>query len=284
MDTALVLITHNRLSYTIKCIERVLDDDKSDFDLYIWDNASKDDTAKYLLSLKDPRIKDVILSPENVGQTEAMNKIWGKTSTRFVGKLDNDCLVTPGWIDSCTKAHTDIPNLGAIACWHYRIEDFNELIAKEKITTILGHKIFQHPWVCGSGFVMKRETYMEMGPWPEGSPDIGITDYFIEMAKKGFINGWYYPLIIQEHMDDPLSKHCGYHDDESLSKISAITFSLRNFKINTMEKKMKRREVVIDQLLYGSANVKSYLGLQGKVRRFIPKYDKYIFHLKNLFQ
>ena len=97
MGIAIVVVTYNRLEYTKKTIERLLSD-TDDFDLYIWDNASTDETPEYLKDgLSDPRIQEVILSKENVGQTGAMNYAWSKTKAQLVGKLDNDCLVTPGW-------------------------------------------------------------------------------------------------------------------------------------------------------------------------------------------
>src|SRR5579859_2875983 len=92
MSVCLVLVTHNRLVYTRKTIDALLDDRAADFDVYLWDNSSKDETPDYLKSLKDPRIKEVILSKENVGQTVAMNRVWNKSKAELVAKLDNDCL------------------------------------------------------------------------------------------------------------------------------------------------------------------------------------------------
>ena len=275
MNTCLVLVTHNRLSYTKKCIEYIFKDQISDFDLYIWDNASTDETPEYLMSLSDSRLVKVHLSKENLGQTVAMNQIWQESKAELLSKLDNDCLVTEGWLKTLGEAHRDIPNLGAIACWHYMADDFDERIAALKIKEINGHKIFRHPFVCGSGFVMKRETFVKMKPWPEGSPNIGTTGYFLNMALNGMINGWYYPLILQHHMDDPLSPHCIYTDDKSLRDVRDITFTLRNFNINSMDDRMRRRSKVVRNLMYGSPNAASYTGLKGKLRRFIPCFDKW---------
>lgn len=153
MNVAIVLVTHNRLVYTRKSISRLLKDTNEEFDLYLWDNASTDGTREYLKNeVNDPRIVETVLSKENVGQAGAMNYVWSKTKAELVGKLDNDCLVTPGWTRTFAEAHRDIPELGAVACWHFFPDDFDYALAEHKIQAFNGHQIFRHPWVCGSGF------------------------------------------------------------------------------------------------------------------------------------
>ncbi len=276
MKTCLVLVTHNRLNYTVKCLERILNDVESEYDLHIWDNASSDNTPAYLRSLRDNRIKEIVLSEKNAGQTVAMNRIWSATCAEFVAKLDNDCLITPGWLKQLTEVHRDCDKLGAIACWHFRAEDFHVNAAtRHKIRECNGHNIFQHPWVCGSGFVMKRRTYLEMGPWKEGSPDIGTTDYFLKMALRGYTNGWLSPLILQHHMDDLFSPYRRYQDDKSLQDGKAITFSLRNNNINTIEDLAHRRESVLSVLLCGSPHARDYVGWRGRLKRHLPLLDRW---------
>lgn len=270
MKTCLVLVTHNRIDYTRKCLQHVFEDTESDFELCIWDNASTDETPEYLKSIRESRLKQVVLSPANLGQTKAMNHLWSQSRAPLLAKLDNDCLVARGWLRIFAQAHQDIKQLGAVACWHYLQEDFDEKIAMRKIRSFGRHRIFQHPWVCGSGFVVKRHVYEKLGAWPEGSANIGTTDYFMNMARMGYINGWYYPLVLQHHMDDPLSPHCCYNDDASLLRVRDITYTLRNRNITTMEERLQRRRAVVDSLLYGSPHVRSYYGWMAQLRRRAP--------------
>jgi len=275
----LVLVTHNRVRYTEKCAAHLLADTHSEFVLHIWDNASTDDTASYLKSLRDPRIREVIFWGNNAGQTVAMNRVWAQTSADFVAKIDNDCLVTPGWTGLLAAAHRDNPDLGAIACWHYREEDFEQRIAQRKIRQMNKHAVFEHPFVCGSGFMLKRETYLKMGPWPEGSADIGTTGYFLRLAQAGYVNGWYFPLILQHHMDDPLSPYCSYHDDKSLQEVRDVTFTLRNRQISTMDQRMRRRRLVLENLMYGAPKAACHVGWRGKMRRVWPRVDRLLWRV-----
>jgi len=278
MNVCIVLVTHNRLEYTKKTIARLLADPSEEFELYLWDNASSDETPEYLKEeVKDPRIVETILSKENVGQTGAMNYVWSKTKAELVGKLDNDCLVTPGWTRILAKAHEDIEKLGAVACWHYPLDEFDEDAARKagKIQSFGKHRIFRHPWVCGSGFIMKRKTYEEYGPWEVG-PDVGTTYYFLRMARRGEINGWYYPLVLQEHMDDPVSKHSRLKNDAAIRSQFHVTYSLRNINIRTLEQRMEVHRIVLHNLLYDPWQAKYYIGWRGKWRRGKGKWRRLV--------
>ncbi len=273
MSVAIVLVTHNRLEYTQKSLPRLLEDPNEEFDLYLWDNASTDGTGEYLKDgVQDPRIVEVVLSEENAGQTGAMNYVWSKTKAELVGKLDNDCLVTPGWTRIFALAHKDIGRLGAVACWHYPLDEFDEDAARQagKIQKFGQHGLLRHPSVCGSGFIMKRRTYIKYGQWRAGC-NVATTGYFMKMARGGEINGWYYPLILQEHMDDPRSKHSLITDDESLRELYDITFTVRNDGITRMKQRWAKRKEILYVLNSEPWRAKYYIGWRGKLRRAIQR-------------
>lgn len=252
----IVFLTYNRLDYTRRSLERLLSDPTECFDLTIWDNASTDGTVEFLRGLRpDPRIKDVVFSKKNVGQTYAVNVIWSASKADLVGKVDNDCLVTPGWTRILARAHVDIPELGVVACWHFFPDDFYEESARHKIHRYGNHFIFRHPWTCGSGFLVKRETYTKFGPITAGA----MTSYFLRMALKGYVNGFYYPPIVQEHMDDPKSPYSFLKDEESYQKAKELTYSLKYHGQETLADRWRWRKNVIDVLHRGSLDARFYV-------------------------
>jgi hypothetical protein len=236
---------------------------------------------EYLKELEDPRITEVILHRENPGPTFALNQVWSKTKAELLGKLDNDCLVSPGWVKPLAQAHRDIEQLGVVACWHFRSEDFDETIAKRKIQTLGGHRVFRHPWVCGSGFLVKRSTYERIGPVAQGDRRHALTGFFMDVALAGGINGWYYPFVMQEHMDDPLSPHCLFKDDASMAALREITYTMRTHNIKTYAQRLKRRAVVLASLHYGPSDPQAYRGWAGRLRRHLPGLDRVRHRLVN---
>jgi len=265
MTVDLAFVTYNRVEYTKKALASVLADKTEEFNLYIWDNASTDGTIEFLKrEVKDPRIKDIVFSRTNVGQTTAVNTIWGQSMADLVGKLDNDCLVTPGWTRTLARAHADIPDLGVVACWHYFASDFDFQRAKHKIQRFGEHQILRHPWTCGTGLLLKRATFAEAGTFRDGA----TTRYWMNLASMGYINGFYYPLIPQEHMDDPKSSHSMLKDEASYNEAKKVTFSLNNLNLQTLDDRLAIREKILANLLDEPWQVEHYLTFKGKVRRW----------------
>lgn len=270
MAIDLVFVTYQRLDYTKLALTSVLADPTEEFSLTIWDNASTDGTADYLRNeVSDPRIADIVLSKKNVGQIAAVNEVWNRSKADLLGKLDNDCILTPGWTRTLAQAHRDIESLGVIACWHYPVEEFDEPAARKagKIQTFGGHQILRHPWTSGTGLLIKRATYNAFGPLPGSA----TTAYWMRLALGGLVNGFYYPLIAQEHMDDPRSEHCLIRDDESLQKYRDISVVLKRNGIQSMKERWQRRERDIRTLNSGPWQAKRYVGWQGKIRARLKK-------------
>jgi GT2 family glycosyltransferase len=246
MTIDLAFITFNRLEYTKKALASVLAGQTEEFNLYIWDNASTDGTVEFLKrEVSDHRVKEMVFSKSNVGQTKAVNTIWQQSKADLVGKLDNDCLVTPGWTRTLARAHADIPRLGVVACWHYFASDFDFQRAKHKIQQFGEHQILRHPWTCGTGLLLKRATFVEAGPFRDGA----TTSYWMNLACMGYINGFYYPLIMQEHMDDPKSSHSMLKDEASYNEAKKVTFSLNNLNLQTLDDRLAIREKILSNLL-----------------------------------
>ena len=268
MKIDLAFITHNRLDYTKLALASVLADPQEQFSLTLWDNASTDGTARYLENeVRDPRIKEVVLSKKNVGQIAAVNEVWGRSRGDLVGKLDNDCLLTPGWTKTLAQAHHDVPELGVVACWHFMPEDFDYEKAKPKIQAFGRHQLLRHPWTCGTGLLVKRSAYQRLGPM-RGD---GTTSYWLRMANAGYVNGFYYPLVYQEHMDDIRSQHnrCRTMAFEDAYKASN---TWQSGAINDYDSYRRLNEKILENLLSGPYDPGFYArSLWQKIwRRFSP--------------
>ena len=269
-DIHLAFVTYNRLEYTKLSLASVLADPSETFSLTIWDNGSTDGTAEYLKSeVNDPRIVDIVFSAENVGQTAAINQIWGGSQAGLLGKLDNDCLMTPGWTRTLARAHADIPQLGVVACWHFALEDFDEAAARKagKIQTFGAHRILRHPWTCGTGLLVKRDTFRRFGPIKQ----MTTTRYWLNMALEGYVNGFYYPFVLQDHMDDLRSAHCLTRDEAGLREYSQITVELKDNRIASLRAKEKRRRYILRNLNSGPWKAEPYDGWRGKIRDHIER-------------
>jgi glycosyltransferase involved in cell wall biosynthesis len=266
----LIFITYNRLDYTRLALASVLADPTEELSVTIWDNASTDGTVEYLKhEVNDPRIARIIFSKTNIGQTAAVNEVWCRSRADLLGKLDNDCLVTPGWTRILGQAHSDIANLGVIACWHFFSEDFDYKRAKHKIQTFGKHQIFRHPWTCGTGFLIRRETFEKFGPIQSS----GTTQYWLKIARAGYINGWYYPLVLQEHMDDPRSKYNRLHR-MSFEEAYKDSWGWQRGVIPNLKTYKEFHEQILRNLLDDPYDPQHYCGWKAKLRRMVKRLKK----------
>jgi len=200
------------------------------------------------------------------------NTVWTVSDAELLGKLDNDCIVTPGWTKTLARAHADIKNLGVVACWHFFESDFDYIKAKNKIFEYKGHYILRHPWTCGTGFLIKKKTYQKYGPLTGKT----TTKFWLKLAQKDLINGFYYPLIFQEHMDDPKSKHTHITDDFSFEFAKKFTVTPKNLEIKSFSDSLVVRAQILNTILCGPIDVKKYGGWKYIFNKMIMRKNKTI--------
>jgi len=269
----LVMMTYNRLEYTLRSLPTLLADSDEEFALTLWDNGSTDGTVDFLKQIKDKRIVEVVFSEKNMGQTYVTNKIWSEANAELVGKVDNDCLVTPGWTRILAQAHADILQLGVVGCWHFFQEDFDYERAKHKIQSFGKHMIFRHPWIDGSALLLKRNIYLEVGPCEETEY---LSRFWLRVALAGYVNGFYYPLVLQDHLDDPLNPRCLIKDDKSFREYQHITQGLKAGRYSNMEGRKNWRQEIIKNLLDDPYDPHYYVGWRSKLRRVKSWMRKFI--------
>lgn len=97
---SIVVVTWNNLDLTKACVESVLADTSyPNIELVIVDNASSDETPQYLQELdeREQRVR-VILNDENTGFSKGNNIGLHACKGNFVVLLNNDTVVTQGWV------------------------------------------------------------------------------------------------------------------------------------------------------------------------------------------
>ena len=268
MKIKILMITYNRPAYTKLSLKTLIENTPDHAQIVLWDNASDEETRSIIRKYEShPRIERIIFNPMNDKLRKPTN--WFFNSYRdadFLGKVDDDCLVPRKWCDILQQAHLDIPKAGILGCWHFLPEDFNEETARKKIFRYGEHQIMRNCWVGGSGYLMKQAVLNEIGLIRQKE---NFTDYCIRAARKGFINGWYFPFLFQEHMDDPRTKHTGIRTDEDFRRL--IPLSARTFNIDSRDDWIRRLRLSAQRLQAYSFDPSDFIGLQAKLKRRISK-------------
>jgi GT2 family glycosyltransferase len=185
----ILMITWNRLEYTKQAIEAIRKY-TTNYKLFIWDNGSKDGTKDYIKSLDGNNLIKHY-EPVNRGLVPPMNVFFDKFSDyRYVAKVDNDTVVTEGWLDKLKEVMEEYPFF-AIEANHYLMlnydiktndDYYNELFSID----FKDSKIYLAEIVGGTGTIIRRSRVNYVSDIP------GTLSGWIQYQhNKNFISGFY---------------------------------------------------------------------------------------------
>ncbi|MBI4430834.1 MAG: glycosyltransferase family 2 protein [Candidatus Omnitrophica bacterium] len=106
----------NQFERTKRCVESLIRHTDYPFRLILVDNASDEPARSYLESLaSDPRINvKLIRNEENLGNIKAANQGIYVSDAEYVCILDNDTIVTEGWLSEMIAIAEVEPNIGIV--------------------------------------------------------------------------------------------------------------------------------------------------------------------------
>ncbi|MBI3468000.1 MAG: glycosyltransferase [Planctomycetes bacterium] len=109
--TSIVIVTLNQLDHTKLCIESIQRHTTEPYELVFVDNGSSDDTVGYLRSIPNAKL---IVNAANRGFPAAANQGLQAGSGRQSLLLNNDTIVTPGWLTRLLRALYSDPTVGMV--------------------------------------------------------------------------------------------------------------------------------------------------------------------------
>ena len=261
----ILMVTCNRPRYTQSSLERLLDSCDETMRVWVWQNGSDPETLEVVESmLGHPRMHRFHHSPENQLLRAPINWFFSEAEGPYLSLINDDCAVSDGWAQTLRKAHQDVAEFGVIACWHFHRTDFIPELGNRKIRTFAsGHQLMLNPWVQGSGIMLKRACVEEAGLLPR--KDRGFTPYCIRLAAAGWINGWYYPLVPIDHMDDPRSLKTSLHTDADLAEHLPLSARMRGVQtVQQWTQHLRKSARIVQE---APKDPRLYVGVRKKIRR-----------------
>ncbi|MFA5147124.1 MAG: glycosyltransferase family 2 protein [Candidatus Omnitrophota bacterium] len=116
MRCDIIMPVWNNLTLTADCIRSVFEKTGKDYRLILVDNASDEETARYLEGLRDKSPVDVMLirNKENLGFVKAVNQGERSSEAPYICVLNNDTLVTEGWLEEMIRIARSDPSIGVV--------------------------------------------------------------------------------------------------------------------------------------------------------------------------
>jgi hypothetical protein len=123
-----------------------------------------------------------------------------------------------------------------IGCWRFQEADFVPELAEQKIRELPGgHRLLQNCWVQGSSYLLRREAMERRGLLRERE---SFPQYCKHLAYAGWLIGWYYPFLYEDHMDDPRSPHSLIRSDADLAADRPLTAD--SFDVLTVDARIRQ--------------------------------------------
>jgi GT2 family glycosyltransferase len=188
MKCDIIIPIWNQLDFTRECIEHILKNTKYPYRLILVDNASDEDTKKYLEGIKN-KIAGTILvrNEENAGFIKAVNRGLRLSDSPYICIMNNDTLPAPGWLERMigfSEAHPDAGLINPQCNGHgnMSIDEYSKALERNK-------GLYMEMNQCqGFCMLMKRRLMEKIGYLDEsfGIGGYDDTDYSIRAHKAGF--------------------------------------------------------------------------------------------------
>ncbi|MDX2148544.1 MAG: glycosyltransferase family A protein [Planctomycetota bacterium] len=264
----ILMITYNRPEYTRLALPQLLRTADENTRIWLWHNGTHEETLAVVKEhASHPRVAKFHHSPENAMLRTPTNWFWNESKGEYLGKVDDDCLMPEGWVQTLVRAHEAAPKLGVVGCWPFLEEDFRPKLAERKIREVApGVRVLTNCWIGGSGYLFKRSQQQRFGVLGDKE---AFTGYCLRMARTGIVNGWLMPFLYMDHMDDPRSPHTMMVSEEAFAKNPSL--SSRRFGTPSLEALKQRAVQAAIEVQSASSNPSDYIGLRASIRRAVRR-------------
>lgn len=184
MRITIVIPLYNQLKFTKLCLDSLRTYGADGADLLLIDNGSSDGTSEYLTSCSDVA---AITNRENLGCAGAWNQGVRQSSYEWLLFLNNDVLVSPGWLDGLLAfAEEERVDIVSPAIregeYNYDIDAYSrEFVAK--MATFARRGVAD-----GICFMVRRQVFETIGLFDENFRigQFEDTDFFRRAKAAGF--------------------------------------------------------------------------------------------------
>ena len=113
--TSIIMLTHNRLDQTKKCVKSIRKHTPELHEIIFVDNGSTDSTVKWLQGqVKENKNYQLIENKENVGVAKGRNLGINISRGESILLLDNDVIISSGWLSGMMECLKHAPDAGIV--------------------------------------------------------------------------------------------------------------------------------------------------------------------------
>jgi len=282
-----IIVNWNDKNVIDECIQSLLDQDRSEIEVIISDNGSKDGSIEYL-QRSFPSIK-IIENGKNLGFGSAINKGLVIAKGDYIIFLNSDLKLNPKCIGELVKLLESDSNIGGAIPKILHIDQQNTINSLGVLINftgiaypnLLGQK--DPDWIepfesaCGGIFMLRREVYETVGGFDE---DLFLYHEDHDLSWRIRLAGWYLKVNPKATMYHHYKFNKGVRKYYSSEK-NRLYLLVKNMEVKTLVLIFPALLIVeISQLFHAAINnwfflkAKSYIELLALLPRILVKRKK----------
>ena len=191
---SVILTTYNRPQFLPEAVDSILAQTLRDFELIIVDDGSDTPETEQIAAryaAADNRVK--YIKKENGGVSSARNSGVAAASGKYIAFMDDDDISRPRRLEKQVSFLEQNPRFAAVGCGITLINKVGDIIRKASNSELLvqdenpplENAIARHKRIfLGSGAVMRREIYLEIGGCNEEIRTMEDRDFMMKLEEK----------------------------------------------------------------------------------------------------
>lgn len=194
MKYSIILPVRNGGQYVKECVNSILAQTVTDFNLHILDNCSTDGTSEWLQTLNDPRIV-IYPADRSLSITENWARIKDIPKNEFMTMIGHDDVLYPSYLAEMEVLIEKHPEATLYQA-HYRYIDGKGLFIRNCLP--MDEKQYAHEFLAcqmmrildsmGTGYMMRSADYDSLEGIPTHYPNLMFADYqlWVCLIWKGY--------------------------------------------------------------------------------------------------
>lgn len=204
---SVILAVHNGMPYLKDAIKSILTQTYRDFEFIVIDDASSDESYKYLKNLKDKRIV-LIKNLRNLGLAASLNKGLEKSRGAFIARMDADDVSLPERFEKQIKFLNAHPKIAICGTWAKLIDDKGKtpsLVTKPIDDARIKKENFWIPALIHPTWMVRKEVFEKIGRYDPKYDMIEDLE-FLNRAKSFKMANIGEPLLLWRSIQNRRSK------------------------------------------------------------------------------